>query len=204
MFLVSWPGGSWQTTAVYVAVIFATYVAAFWLTLVFWTARDIRQRSSSPAAQIGAPLIVLFGFLPGHWLYLIMRPRYTRAQLYARALEEEALRLELDRQVSCPSCSRTVRDDYLVCPACKAQLKQACANCSKPLANAWVACPYCATERNPASRTPEVIAGRALPDIQAEPLPQPAEPAAQPQPVPVVMTAVAAAAASDNNQAAAG
>ncbi len=147
MFLIGWPGGSWQATAVIVAIVLGTYIAAFWLALVFWTARDIRQRTSSIAAQIAAPLLVLFLFLPGLWLYIVLRPRYTQAQLYARMLEEEALRLELDRQVGCPACGRSVKDDYLVCPACMTTLKEPCARCSKPLANAWVICPYCGTER---------------------------------------------------------
>lgn len=147
MFLIGWPGGSWQATAVIAGIVLGTYLAAFWLALVFWTARDIRQRTSSPVAQVAAPLMVLFLFLPGVWLYLMLRPRYTQAQLYARTLEEEALRLELDRQVGCPACGRAVKDDYLVCPACAAQLKQPCTRCSKPLANAWVICPYCGIER---------------------------------------------------------
>ncbi|MCK9518550.1 MAG: zinc ribbon domain-containing protein [Dehalococcoidia bacterium] len=151
MFLIGWPGGSWQATATFVAVLIGIYVAALWLTMVFWAARDIRQRTTSPAAYIAAPVLVLLTFLPGVALYLVLRPRYTRSQLYARMLEEEALRLELDRQVACPSCARPIRDDYLVCPACAVELKSACASCSKPLANAWVICPYCGVER-PAPR----------------------------------------------------
>lgn len=192
VFLVSWPGGSWQATAVYAAVIFATYLAAFWLALVFWTARDIRQRSASPATQLAAPLLVLLFFLPGHWLYLVMRPRYTREQQYVRALEEEALRLDLDQQISCPACSRHVREDFLVCPACRTQLKQACSKCRKPLANAWVACPYCGLDRS-AEPAPQVAAG-GTEETPAQPVEGP--------PVPVVMTAVAAN-ASDNSQQAA-
>jgi hypothetical protein len=118
-------------------------------------------------------LLVLVTFLPGLWIYLVMRPRYTRAQLYARMLEEEALRLELDRDVACPSCSRPIREDFLVCPACRAQLKSACTSCSKPLANAWVACPYCCAERPPGPRKirERRVAGRALPRLEPESIP---------------------------------
>lgn len=192
MFLVGWPGGSWQTTALWVGFLVGTYIAAFWLTLVFWTARDIRQRSSSTAVQVAAPLLVLMTFLPGLWLYLVMRPRYTRAQLYSRTLEEEALRLELDRDVACPSCSRPIREDYLVCPACREQLKSACTSCSKPLANAWVACPYCCAERphGPRKGKERKVAGRALPRLEPEAIPVaaivgPPAPPSEPQvPVP--------------------
>ncbi|MGE5595158.1 MAG: double zinc ribbon domain-containing protein [Hyphomicrobiales bacterium] len=172
VFLMSWPGGSWEATAWYVAFIIGSYVLALWLTLVYWTARDIRHRSSSPAVQAAATLLVLCFFLPGQLLYIVMRPRYTRAERYAMALEEEALRMELDRDVACPKCSRSIREDYLVCPACKTELKQPCVNCTKPLANAWVVCPYCGTER--AGQPAALPAGREEPRVQ--PLPVPATP----------------------------
>ena len=147
--------------------LFALYVAAFWLTLVFWTARDIRQRTSDQVAQVAAVLLVVCAFLPGLWLYLVLRPRYTRSQQYARALEEEALRMELEKDIACPKCSRAVQDDFLVCPACRATLKQPCTACSRPLANAWLACPYCGVDRaRKRSDKPAVVAGRALPRIE--------------------------------------
>lgn len=149
MYLVDWPGGSWQATAEGVALLVGAYVGAFWLALVFWTARDARQRTGSFAAQMVAALLVLGLFLPGLFIYLMVRPRRTLSQRYAQTLEEEALRLELDREVACPACSRRVHDDYLVCPACLTELKRACTACTRPLANAWRVCPYCMTERTP-------------------------------------------------------
>ncbi|MCC6381239.1 MAG: zinc ribbon domain-containing protein [Dehalococcoidia bacterium] len=179
MYLMEWPGGSWQATAWGVAFLIGAYLAAFWLALVFWTARDARQRTGSFAAQMAAALLVLSLFLPGLFIYLMVRPRRTLAQRYAQMLEEEALRLELDREVACPACSRRIRDDYLVCPACLTELKQACGSCTRPLANAWRVCPYCMAERTP------------------EPLPAPA-PAFRPEAVPVAPpTAVVGAISPD-------
>ncbi|HEY8491905.1 MAG TPA: zinc ribbon domain-containing protein, partial [Dehalococcoidia bacterium] len=40
-----------------------------------------------------------------------------------------------------------VQDDFIVCPSCRTQLKEACVNCGRPLNYVWVACPYCATDR---------------------------------------------------------
>ena len=149
MFLVSWPGGSWEATAKYAAAILVLYLSAIWLTLVFWTYRDVRQRTRDPILQTVGVLLVLVFFLPGHWIYLIVRPRYTLAEMYERSLEEEALLQELEDQKACPTCKRRVLDDYLICPSCRTQLKETCRSCAKPLTYAWVACPFCGLEKPP-------------------------------------------------------
>ena len=77
MFLVDWPGGDWQATLKLAAIIVFVYVAVLWLTLIFWAFRDIRQRTRDPIVQMVAVLLVTVFFLPGHWIYLIVRPRYT-------------------------------------------------------------------------------------------------------------------------------
>lgn len=145
----SWPGGSWEATARYVVAVLAIYLAAIWVALVFWTYRDIRQRTRDPILQTVAVLLVLIFFLPGHWVYLIVRPRHTLTELYERSLEEEALLQELEDQKACPTCKRRVLEDYLICPSCRTQLKEPCRQCSKPLSYAWVACPYCGLEKPP-------------------------------------------------------
>lgn len=149
MFLISWPGGDWQATLKLVIVIAAVYLAVIWLTLVFWTYRDIRQRTRDPILQTVAVLLVLIFFLPGHWVYLIVRPRYTLSELYERSLEEEALLQDLEDQKACPTCKRRVHDDFLICPSCRTQLKEPCRSCAKPLSYAWVACPFCGLEKPP-------------------------------------------------------
>src|SRR5687767_1736871 len=121
MFLAEWPGGSWEATVRYIVIVLAIYLAAMWLTLVFWTYRDIRQRTRDPIIQVAAVLLVLLLFLPGHCLYLILRPRYTLVELYERSLEEEALLQELEDQKACPTCKRRVQDEFLICPSCRTQ-----------------------------------------------------------------------------------
>jgi len=145
----SWPGGSWEATVKYVVAVLAIYLAAIWVALVFWTYRDIRQRTRDPILQTVAVLLVLIFFLPGHWVYLIVRPRHTLSELYDRSLEEEALLQELEDQKACPTCKRRVLDDYLICPSCRTQLKEPCRQCAKPLSYAWVACPFCGLEKPP-------------------------------------------------------
>lgn len=160
MFLASWPGGSWEATVRYVVAVVAIYLAAIWLTLVFWTYRDIRHRTRDPIVQMMAVLLVLFFFLPGHWIYLIVRPRYTLTELYERSLEEEALLQELEDQKGCPTCKRRVQDDFLMCPSCRTQLKEPCRSCSKPLSYAWVACPFCGLEKAPRESAPRHTVNR--------------------------------------------
>ena len=170
MFLLEWPGGSWEQTVRIVLTVIGIYLGLLWITLLVWTYRDIRQRTRDPIAQTLAVLLVLLLFLPGHWLYLILRPRYTLTELYERSLEEEALLQELEAHKACPTCKRRVQDDFLLCPSCRTQLKEPCRGCGKPLAYAWVACPYCGLDKPP--REP---AARPA----ARPAAQAAEPAAR-------------------------
>jgi len=148
-FLISWPGGSWEASLRYVIIFSVIFLSAFWIAVVFWTYRDIRQRTRDPILQTAAVILVLIFNFPGHWIYLIVRPRQTLTELYERSLEEEALLQELEDQKACPTCKRRVKDEFLVCPSCRTQLKEACRQCSKPLSYAWVACPYCGLEKPP-------------------------------------------------------
>ena len=102
MFLVAWPGGSWEATVRMSVTVLVLYMAIVWVALIFWVYRDIRQRTRDPIVQTVAILLVLFFFLPGHWIYLILRPRYTLNELYERSLEEEAILQDLEDQKACP------------------------------------------------------------------------------------------------------
>lgn len=137
------PGGSWEAAARLSVTIIVAYLAVIWVALVFWTYRDIRNRSRDPIIQLASVLLVLVFTFPGHWVYLILRPRQTLVEAYERSLEEEALLQELEDQRACPTCKRRVQDDYLVCPSCGVQLKEPCRQCTKPLSYAWMLCPYC-------------------------------------------------------------
>ncbi len=169
MFGVSW--SDFEGEVRLAAYVFVFYLFVLWLAIGFWTYRDIRQRSRDPFVQSAAVLLVLAFFLPGHWLYLILRPRYTLVELYERSLEEEALLQELEDQKSCPTCKRRVQDDFLMCPSCKTSLKEPCRSCQKPLSYAWVTCPYCGQEKPPREH------------MGARPVRAPARPVQAPAPV---------------------
>lgn len=193
MFLIDWPGGSWEASVRMVVTVLALYLAVVWVALIFWVYRDIRQRTRDPIVQAVAVALVLFFFLPGHWIYLILRPRYTLTELYERSLEEEALLQELEDQKACPTCKRRVHDDFLVCPSCRTGLKEPCRNCAKPLSYAWLLCPYCGTEKPPreapvsARHAQRRAAGEPAPTRRPAPArqasPQPARPRADDSPM---------------------
>lgn len=126
--------------------VLGAYAIAFYLGLVIWTARDIASRSRDWLVRTLAVLLVLFFNLPGLLLYFVLRPRETLADLYGRALEEEALLQDIEDQATCPSCKRRVAQDFAVCPYCRTALKSRCASCRRLLSPRWEVCPYCGQE----------------------------------------------------------
>lgn len=190
MALLEWPGGSWEATTGIVVAVIAAYVAVMWVALVFWTVRDIHQRTRDSMTQALSGLVVLFFFLPGHWLYLVLRPRLTLAERYERTLEAEAVLQELSDHSACPRCNKRVKDDFVHCPSCRARLKRACAVCQRPMDFAWAICPSCGTD--PKERTAAAAAAPAATLPPRAPADRPArEEAAKPAAAPVAATAAA-------------
>jgi RNA polymerase subunit RPABC4/transcription elongation factor Spt4 len=126
-----------------VVTILGAYLAALWFCMIIWTFRDIQKRTTDILVQILATILVLLFNFPGLWLYLILRPPDTLAEVYARSLEEEALMHDMPRNSTCPGCKSFVEDEFLVCPECGARLKRACATCGRLLRPQWRLCPYC-------------------------------------------------------------
>jgi hypothetical protein len=120
-------------------------VAAFWLTLIIWTFRDMRARSRDIFAQILAALLVAILFLPGVVIYLLLRPKETLAEAYERSLEEEALLQGIEEALVCPGCGSRVQGEFVVCPSCHTKLKKSCQHCGRALNLRWSVCPYCST-----------------------------------------------------------
>lgn len=151
---IDWPGGSWEATVQMVLLVLGTFLVMLWLATLYWTYRDIRQRTRDWILQGFSVALVVFLFPAGLVIYMILRPRYTLAELYERSLEEEALLQDLEDQKACPTCRRRVKDDFLVCPSCRTQLKELCRSCQRPLSYAWNACPYCGLEKAPRVQAP--------------------------------------------------
>lgn len=121
----------------------AAFLAALWLSLVFWTYRDIKARARDPLSRILAVLVVAVLFIPGIVIYLILRPSHTLEQEYQHTLEEEALLQAIEDAPLCPGCGRRIKDNWSICPNCHTKLRKNCHHCGKLMELPWNICPYC-------------------------------------------------------------
>lgn len=121
------------------------FLAALWLSLIFWVYRDIRTRSREPFMRILAVVVVALLFLPGILIYLILRPAKTIEEDYQHTLEEEALLQSIEESSTCPGCNRRVHPEWLACPSCHTRLKKKCEHCGRVIELPWNLCPWCET-----------------------------------------------------------
>lgn len=122
-----------------------TFLVVFWISLVVWTFRDVRSRTQDFLTQILATLLVAVFFVCGLFIYMILRPRQTLAEIYERQLEEESLLAEMTERQTCNNCHARVEGDFQVCPSCGQKLKRPCPKCERLLELRWTFCPYCAS-----------------------------------------------------------
>ncbi len=137
------PLSSLQGLLFIVVFFFAAFVVIFWVALIFWTWRDVRSRTQDTVLQITATLLVAVFNLGGLFIYLIVRPRQTLAELYERQLEEESLLAEMTERQTCPTCHYRVDNEFQVCPSCGTKLRRPCPRCEHLLELKWNVCPYC-------------------------------------------------------------
>jgi RNA polymerase subunit RPABC4/transcription elongation factor Spt4 len=146
-----------------IIALFGAFLLAFWISMIVWTFRDIRARSRDIFAQLLATLMVIVFNIPGLLIYFILRPPQTLAEVYDRALEEEALLKDIEERSTCPGCKRKVETDFMFCPDCHTRLKKACPACGRLLHLKWNVCPYCGatpgvpTFTPPQGQAPEVV-----------------------------------------------
>lgn len=121
------------------------FLVIFWLSLVIWTFRDIRSRTQDLVSQVLATVLVTVFPVVGLFIYMILRPRQTLAEIYERQLEEESLLAEMTERQTCSNCHARIETDFQVCPSCSQKLKRPCPKCERLLELRWSFCPYCAT-----------------------------------------------------------
>lgn len=121
------------------------FLFAFWVSMGIWTFNDIRSRSRDWLAIALASLLVLIFPIVGLILYIMIRPKETLAEIYDRALEEEALLRELEGTTACHQCSMPIKEEWVFCPTCHAQLQHTCHNCGNLVRSEWGICVHCGT-----------------------------------------------------------
>ena len=129
----------------YFTAFFGAFLAALWLSLIFWTLRDIRSRSHDKLVQVLAALLVAVLNLAGFIIYLILRPSMTLAEEYQVTLEEEALLSQIEDRLLCPGCGSHTENSWQVCAHCHTRLRKVCRQCNQLLQLPWQVCPYCTT-----------------------------------------------------------
>jgi RNA polymerase subunit RPABC4/transcription elongation factor Spt4 len=167
--------------AILAGLVGGVWAILLWLSIIVWVYRDIRDRTRDVGLQVLAVFIVMMFFpgfnIPGLALYLMLRPRDTLEEAYARSLEEEALLREIGDEGLCPSCRRFAERNWQTCPFCQTQLKDVCTKCEQLLSFNWFACPYCGTPRQ----------GAIMPEPSVfEPIGTGSDGASEPAPEPVV------------------
>lgn len=138
------------------------YLVVLWLTLCFWTFRDIQARSRDIFAQISATLLVLFFNIPGILIYRLIRPKETLAEAYERSLQEEYMLQDLEERDICPTCRVKVQPDFNYCYNCRTHIRRECPACGYSIKLKWANCPNCGTAVKSRGREREIVAPSGL------------------------------------------
>lgn len=153
------------TIAGVIVAALGAFLFAFWIAMGIWTFHDIRQRTRDWLVIILAVALVLIFPLIGLILYLMIRPKATLAEVYDRALEEEALLRELEQTAACHNCGVPVKEAWVYCPNCHNQLQHSCPTCGNLVRNEWEICVYCGSAQQRTapqiSAAPAIVAGQA-------------------------------------------
>ena len=125
----------------------AIYFVVLWLAGAYWAFRDMQLRTENPILPYGAATLIIV-FTPVFFpfaiiVYRIIRPQERIGEVYERALAEEALLAEVEAIHTCPTCSRRVHDEWIICPTCRTRLNRVCPNCEKLVGLDWSLCAWC-------------------------------------------------------------
>jgi RNA polymerase subunit RPABC4/transcription elongation factor Spt4 len=123
------------------------YIVVLWFAAAYWAFRDMQLRTANPILPyLAAGLIILFSpilFPFAIVAYKIVRPQEKIGEVYERTLAEEALLAEVEAVKSCPTCTRRVNDEWIICPTCRTRLNRVCPNCSRLVGLDWSLCAWC-------------------------------------------------------------
>jgi len=141
----------------------AVYIVILWFAAAYWAYRDMQLRTDNPILPyIAAAFIVIFTpvFFPfAVFTYRVIRPQEKIGEVYERTLAEEALLAEVEAIKTCPTCTRRVHDEWIICPTCRTRLNRVCPNCSRLVGLDWSLCAWCGKD----FERREIAAVEALP-----------------------------------------
>jgi RNA polymerase subunit RPABC4/transcription elongation factor Spt4 len=121
------------------------FVVVFWIATIYWVYKDSRRRINDKLIVALSVVVAIVPFI-GPLVYMLFRPPEYLEDVRERQLEIRAIERRLGgRDLRCPVCRADIEDDFLVCPVCTTQLRQACTGCERPLEGSWQICPYCKT-----------------------------------------------------------
>jgi hypothetical protein len=141
----------------------AVYIVILWFAAAYWAFRDMELRTDNPILPYVAAAFILFFtpvFFPfAVFAYRIIRPQEKIGEVYERTLAEEALLAEVEAIKTCPTCTRRVHDEWIICPTCRTRLNRVCPNCSRLVGLEWSLCAWCGKD----FERREIAAVEALP-----------------------------------------
>lgn len=142
--------------------IVAIYWAILWLAAAYWAFRDVQLRTENPIAPyLAAAFVIVFTpvlFPLAVFAYRIVRPQERIGEVYERNLAEEAMLAEIEAVHHCPTCDRTVHEEWIICPTCRTRLSRVCPNCSKLVGLDWSLCAWCGRD----FERPEIVAASTV------------------------------------------
>jgi RNA polymerase subunit RPABC4/transcription elongation factor Spt4 len=148
------------------------YVVILWLAASYWAFRDMQLRTQNPILPYLASAFIIVSSPLLFWasiiVYRIIRPQEKIGEVYERNLAEEALLAEVEAVKSCPTCSRRINDEWIICPTCRTRLNRVCPNCSRLVGLDWSLCAWCGKDFE---RPATAIAASAGRPAQITPLP---------------------------------
>jgi RNA polymerase subunit RPABC4/transcription elongation factor Spt4 len=169
-----------------IGLVILVYIAVLWLASAYWAYRDMQLRTHNPVLPyVAASFIIVF--LPifplAVFVYRIIRPQEKVGEVYERNLAEEALLAEVEAVHNCPTCSRRIDDEWIICPTCRTRLKRVCPNCSRLVGLDWSLCAWCGKD----------FERREIAAASVTELPTVARPAAIDAPIPARLSGARAA-----------
>ena len=165
------------------------YFVVLWLAASYWAFRDMQLRTQNPILPYLASAFIIVSSPLLFWasiiVYRIIRPQEKIGEVNERLLAEEAMLVEVEAVENCPTCSRRINDEWIICPTCRTRLRRVCPNCSRLVGLDWSLCAWCGKdfERRPAvaaavvTPLPDAARPTAIEAPAAIAVPEPARPA---------------------------